>query len=135
MFKIANLVILICCHNYSVPERIELFDLTSAQLTLVLPLGIVDNHVPCHEGLGGERLLAYRATVLVWKVHQVPVFEHPAVVDKDEVALRALDVVGLLLVDELHMLIEVCLAVGLVPAYVAHELHVVGLLVAEARRK
>ena len=55
--------------------------------------------------------------------------EHPAVVDEDEFALGALDVVGLLLVDELHVLLEVGLAVGLVAADVAHVLQVVGLLV------
>ena len=87
-------------------------------------------HVPRHEGLGGKRLLAHRAPVLVREVHQVPVLEHPAVVDKDEVALGALDIIGLLLMDKLHVLLEVGLAVGLVSAYVAHVLHVVGLLVA-----
>ena len=89
-------------------------------------------HVPRHERLGGERLLAHGAAVLVWKVHQVSVLEHPAVVNKDEVAFRAFDIVGLLLVDELHVLLKVRLTVGLVPAYVAHELHVVCLLVAVA---
>ena len=88
-------------------------------------------HVPCHEGLGLKGLEAYGAAVLVREVHQVPVLDHPADVDKDEVALGAADVEGLLLVDELNVLLEGVLSVGLVPAYVADELEVVGGLVAK----
>ena len=89
-------------------------------------------HVPRHEGLGGKGLEAHRAAVLVREVHQVPVLEHPAVVNKDEVTLSAFDIEGLFLVDELHVLLEVGLSVGLVPAYVADELEVVGRLVAKS---
>ena len=89
-------------------------------------------HVPRHEGLGGKGLEAMGAAVLVWKVHQVPVLEHPGVVDEDKVTLGAVDIKGLLLVDKLHMLLEVGLPTGLVPAYVADELEVVGRLVAKS---
>ena len=89
-------------------------------------------HVPCHEGLGLKGLEAYGAAVLVREVHQVPVLDHPAYVDKYEVTLGAGDVKGLLLVDELHVLLEVVLSVRLVPAYVADELEVVGRLMAKS---
>ena len=92
----------------------------------------MNKHVPCHEGLGFKGLEAYGAAVLVRKVHQVPVLDHPAGVDKDEVALGAADVKGLLLVDELHMLLEVVLSVCLVAAYVADELEVMERLVAKS---
>ena len=88
-------------------------------------------HVPRHEGLGGKGLEAYGAAVLVWKVHQVPVLEHPGVVDEDKVTLGAVDIKGLLLVDKLHVLLEVGLPTGLVPTYVADELQVVGCLMAK----
>ena len=88
-------------------------------------------HVPRHEGLGGKGLEALGAAVLVWKVHQVPVLEHPGVVDEDKVTLGAVDIKGLLLVDKLHVLLEVGLPTGLVPAYVADELEVVGCLMAK----
>ena len=88
-------------------------------------------HVPRHEGLGGKGLEAMGAAVLVWKVHQVPVLEHPGVVDEDKVTLGAVDIKGLLLVDKLHVLLEVGLPTGLVPAYVADELEVVGCLMAK----
>ena len=114
-------------------EGLRLFDLAAANVTLKLPLGIVHSHVPCQEGLGGKRLLALRAPVLVREVHQVPVLDHPGVVDKDEVALGALDIEGLLLVDKLDVVLEVNLTVGGVPTYVAHEFHVVGLLMAGTR--
>ena len=88
-------------------------------------------HVPSHEGLGGKGLEAMGAAVLVWKVHQVPVLEHPGVVDEDKVTLGAVDIKGLLLVDKLHVLLKVGLTTGLVPAYVADELQVVGCLMAK----
>ena len=89
-------------------------------------------HVLRHLGLGGKGLEAYGAAVLVREVHQVSVLDHPAGVDKYEVALGAADVEGLLLVDELHMLPEVVLSVGLVAAYVADELEVMERLVAKS---
>ena len=61
-------------------------------------------------------------------------FEHPAVVNKDEVTLSAFDIKGLFLVDELHVLLEVRVFVGLMATYVAYVLQVVGLLVAKERR-
>ena len=88
-------------------------------------------HVPRHEGLGGKGLEAMGAAVLVWKVHQVSVLEHPGVVDEDKVTLGAVDIKGLLLVDKLHVLLKVGLTTGLVPAYVADELQVVGCLMAK----
>ena len=88
-------------------------------------------HVFRHLGLGGKGLEAYRAAVLVREVHQVPVLDHPAGVDKYKVALGAVDIEGLLLVDELHVRLEGVLSVGLVPAYVADELQVVGCLMAK----
>ena len=91
------------------------------------------SHVPRHEGLASEGLLAHRAPVLVWEVDQVSVLQHPVVVEKDEVTLGALDIKGLLLVDELHMQLEVGLFAGLVPTYVANVLFVVGFHVAETR--
>ena len=92
-------------------------------------------HVPRHEGLGGKGLEAMGAAVLVWKVHQVPVLEHPGVVDEDKVTLGAVDIKGLLLVDKLHVLLKVGLTTGLVPAYVADELEVVERLVAKSDGK
>ena len=88
-------------------------------------------HVPCHKGLGGKGLEAHRAAVLVREVHQVPVLEHPVVAEEYKVALSAADVKGLLVVDKLHVLLEVSLSVGLVPAYVADEFEVVGRLMAK----
>ena len=52
-------------------ECVELLDLAAAHLALVLPLGVVHGRVPRHQCLGGEGLLAHRATVLVGEVDLV----------------------------------------------------------------
>ena len=73
-------------------KRLLLLHLAPTQLTLKFPLRFMDLHVFLQQLAITKRLKADITSVLVREMNQILVLVHLPSVDKDEVALSALDI-------------------------------------------